>query len=283
MNPYIIREPETNEIRNSIITMLRSFDRPLINEIEKERDVWLYLIKNELAKFYIALKNNKIIGIGGLFLIQNVASIGYMGVLPGYRNQGVGAGIFQKLKQTAIDVGCKTINLYASKLGEPIYRKSGFQEEFFANMYLMPKISPKIPLMNKNLKVVSKIPDWLLDLDREAVGFDRTDYLKARVSLGAKLIVIENEGYGLISNIFTSIRLGPVIASNKEGAIDIIGEGISLGAKSIIIPKHLAFQNEIITLIGLTEQGKPNLKMVYGEKIKRKINYLYAVGTYAKG
>ena len=55
MNPYVIREPEAKEILNSIITMLRSFDRPLINEIEKERDVWLYLIKNELAKFYIAL------------------------------------------------------------------------------------------------------------------------------------------------------------------------------------------------------------------------------------
>lgn len=283
MNPYIIREPETKEILNSIITMLRSFDRPLIDEIEKERDVWLYLIKNKLAKFYIALKNNKIIGIGGLFLFQNVASIGYMGVLPGYRNQGVGSGIFQKLKQTAIDVGCKTIYLYASKLGEPIYRKSGFQGEFSASMYLMPNASSKIPLMNKNLTVVSKIPDWLLDLDRKAVGFDRSDYLEARISLGAKLIVIENEGYGLIFNILNSIRLGPVIASNLEVAVDIIGEGISLGAKSIIIPKPPAFQNEIVTLIGLTEQGKPNLKMVYGEKIKREINYLYAVGTYAKG
>jgi hypothetical protein len=205
-----------------------------------------------------------------------------MGVLPGYRNQGVGAAIFQSLKQAAIDAGCKTINLYASKLGEPIHRKSGFQGEFSANMYLMPKISPKIALKKKNLKVISKIPDWLLDLDREAVGFDRSDYLKARVSLGAKLIVIENEGYGLISKIFSNIRLGPVIASNIEVAIDIIGEGISLGAKSIIIPKHPSFQNEIITLLGLAEQGKPNLKMVYGEKIKRKINYLYAVGTYAK-
>ena len=283
MNPYLIREPEANEILNSIITMLRSFDRPLINEIEKERDVWLYLIKNELAKFLIALKNNKIIGIGGLFLFQDVASIGYMGVLPDYRNQGVGAAIFQNLKQAAIDAGCKTINLYASKLGELIYRKSGFQGQYSANMYLMPKISPKIALKKKNLKIISKIPIWLLDLDREAVGFDRSDYLKARVSLGAKLIVIENEGYGLISKILSNKRLGPVIASNLEVAIDIIGEGISLGAKSIIIPKHPSFQNEIITLLGLAEQGKPNLKMVYGEKIKRKINYLYAIGTYAKG
>ena len=283
MNPLVIREPEIYEIYNSIITMLKSFDRPLINEIEKEKNVWLYLINNNIAKFLIAIIDRKIIGVGGLFLFQKVASIGYMGVLHGYRHQGVGTEIFQKLKQAAIDAGCKTVNLYASKLGEPIYRKSGFQGEFSANMYLIPSFSPRMPLKNKNLKVVSKIPDWLLDLDREAVGFDRTDYLKARVSLGAKLIVIENEGYGLISNIFNNIRLGPVIASNIEVAIDIIGEGISLGAKSIIIPKHLAFQNEIITLIGLTEQGKPNLKMVYGEKIKRKINYLYAVGTYAKG
>ena len=283
MDHYLIREPEPNEILNSIITMLRSFDRPLINEIEKERDVWLYLIKNKIAKFLIALKNNKIIGIGGLFLFQNVANIGYMGVLPGYRNQGVGAAIFQKLKQAAIDAGCKTISLYASKLGEHIYRKSGFQGKFSANMYLIPNIPPKIALKNKNLKIVSKIPEWLLDLDRETVGFDRSDYLKARVSLGAKLIVVENKGYGLISKILTNIRLGPVIASNLEVAVEIIVEGISSGAKSIIIPQHPSFQNEIITLIGLAEQGKPNLKMMYGEKITRNLNHLYAIGTYAKG
>lgn len=283
MDHYLIREPQPNEILNSIITMLRSFDRPLINEIEKERDVWLYLIKNKIAKFLISLRNNKIIGIGGLFLFQNVASIGYMGVLQGYRNQGVGGAIFQKLKQAAIDAGCKTISLYASKLGEHIYRKSGFQGNFSANMYLMPNIPPTIAPKNKNLKVISKIPEWVLDLDGETVGFDRSNYLKARVSLGAKLIVVENEGYGLISKILTNIRLGPVIASNLEVAVEIIGEGISLGAKSIIIPKHAFFQNEIIPLLGLVEQGKPNLKMVFGENIIRNLNYLYAIGTYAKG
>jgi ribosomal-protein-alanine N-acetyltransferase len=283
MKDILIREPKLNEILNSIITMLRSFNRPYINAIEKERDVWLYLIKNKLAKFNIALDKGKIIGVGGLFIFQNVASIGYMGVLPDYRNQGIGATIFQNLKQTALNLGCKTINLYASEFGEPIYRKSGFQGIFSANMYVLPKISSRRRTKKQNLRVISELPYWLLELDKEAVGFDRAEYLKAKISLGAKIIIIEQRGYGLFSEILSVKRLGPVIALNSEVAVDIITEGISLGAESVIIPKHQFFQENLISLIGLTKQGKSNLKMVYGQQLKRKVEYLYAIGTFAKG
>ena len=64
MKSYIIREPKVNEIHKSITTMLRSFNRPLLDEIEKERDVWLYLINHKTAKFLIALKNNNVLGVG---------------------------------------------------------------------------------------------------------------------------------------------------------------------------------------------------------------------------
>lgn len=283
MTSYIIRELEISEIIKSIKVMLLSFGRPLINELEEERRVWTHLINSGIAKFLIAVKNENIIGLGGVFSFQKVSSIGYMGVLPKYRGQGIGTEIFKKLMEIAMNSGCKSINLYASKLGEPIYRKYGFQGSYYANLYLLPKKAPKLQISCKDIKLVSTFPDWVLQLDCETVGFDRSDYLRARTALGAKILIVENKGYGLISNVLSTIRLGPLIATNLETAVDIVKEGLLLGAESMIIPSHPLFQNEIITLMDLTEHGDPNLKMTYGENISKKLEYLYTIGTYSKG
>jgi len=283
MTSYIIRELKISEIIKSIKVMLLSFGRPLINELEEERRVWTHLINSGIAKFLIAVKDENIIGLGGVFLFQKVASIGYMGVLPEYRGQGVGSEIFKKLMEIAKNSGCRSVNLYASKLGEQIYRKYGFQGSYYANLYLLPKKVPKFHSKHKDTNLVSKFPDWVLQLDYKTIGFDRSDYLKARTALGAKILIVENEGYGLISNLLSTIRLGPLIATNIETAVHIIKEGLLLGAESLIIPSHPLFQNKIITLMDLTENGDPNLKMTYGENISRKLEYLYAIGTYSKG
>jgi hypothetical protein len=36
-------------------------------------------------------------------------------------------------------------------------------------------------------------------------------------------------------------------------------------------------------LINTENKETPNLKMVYGEEIPGKLDYLYSIGTYAKG
>ncbi|MFW9879285.1 MAG: GNAT family N-acetyltransferase [Candidatus Thorarchaeota archaeon] len=283
MESYIIKEPEKEEIIKTIKVMLLSFGRPLLNEYEEEKRVWTHLIDNDIAKFLIVVKEGNIVGLGGIFLFKAVASIGYMGVLPEHRGQGVGTKIFGKLMELAMNSGYKTIHLYASKLGEPIYRKYGFQGSYSANLYLLPKKKPKLQNKCKNIKCISSFPDWVLHLDHKAVGFDRSNYLKARTSLGAKLLIVENEGYGLISNVLSTIRLGPLIATNLETAAHIIKESLFLGAESMILPSHTLFQNEIISLMNLTEHGEPNLRMTYGENITRKLEYLYAIGSYSKG
>ncbi|MFX1346061.1 MAG: hypothetical protein ACFFBC_13425, partial [Promethearchaeota archaeon] len=79
MKLYKIREPEREEITKSIKVMLISFGRPPLNNYEEEEKVWIHLIDNKIARFLIAIKDDNIIGLGGVFLFQKVASIGYMG------------------------------------------------------------------------------------------------------------------------------------------------------------------------------------------------------------
>jgi len=284
MNSVMIREPKINEILESIKTFLLSFGRVDFDYILAEEKVWIYLINNKIAKFLIAEKEDKIIGVGGLFLFQQVGSVGYMGVLTEYRGQGIGTAIFRNLMDIAISSGIKTVMLYASKLGEPIYVKFGFRGKYNASMHHLLKAKPKMQDITKDVKVVKSTPDWVLNLDKETMGFDRSDYLKARITLGAKFLIIENEGYALLSKVLSKIRLGPLIAKNLDTALQIIKKGINLGADNLIIPYHPALQDNMSCITHLTESKEaPNLKMVYGEEIQGKLGYLYSIGTYAKG
>jgi hypothetical protein len=112
------------------------------------------------------------------------------------------------------------------------------------------------------------------------MGFDRSEFLKLKMKRGSKLFVIAEEGYALISGL----RIGPIIAKNLRVAVDLINKGISLGANHIIVPKHTKFPNGIFDLIDSNErENEVNLKMIYGKNISQKLEYFYALGTYAKG
>jgi ribosomal-protein-alanine N-acetyltransferase len=284
MKTYIIREPKLEEILESIKVFLLSFGRMNFDNILTEEKTWTYLVNKKIAKFQIAEKEGKIIGVGGLFLFQQVGSVGYMGVLPDYRGQGIGTAIFGNLMKIAIRAGIKTVMLYASKLGEPIYKKYGFIGKYEALMHHLVNIKPEMQNTTKNVKIIKFTPDWVLNFDKETMGFDRTDYLKARISLGARFLLIENEGFGLLSNVLSKIRLGPLIAKNLDIALQIIRKGIDLGADNLILPYHPSMQNRISSISPLTEyKDTPNLKMVYGEDIQGKLHNLYSIGTYAEG
>lgn len=284
MNSVIIREPNLDEILESIKTFLLSFGREDFSNILAEKKTWVYLINKKIATFLIAEKEDKIIGVGGLFLFQQVASVGYMGVLEDYRGRGIGTAVFSNLMDIAQSSGIKSVILYASKFGEPIYKKYGFRGKYSASMHHLAKIESELQEVVEGVQIKKSIPDWTLILDKETMGFNRADYLKARIALGAKLLIVENEGYALLSNVLSKIRLGPLIAKNYDTALQIIKKSINLGVDNLIIPYHPQQQNLMSNIAPLTENiGDPNLKMIYGEDLQEKLTYLYSIGTYAKG
>ncbi len=284
MIEYNIREPHDPEIYKCIGVLYSSFGRTLNKGVnEEEEKAWKMLIKNKIGKFLISEENGKIFGVGGVFIFEEVCSFGYMGVLPEYRGKGVGSKIFGELFKLVRDLGCTTMILYASKLGEPIYEKFGFKKSFYGVMYQLPIDIPELGIINKEVKVLSEFPNWLLNLDKEAIGFDRSKYLNMKQNLGSKILAIEGEAYGLLSQISSKIRLGPLISTNLNGALQIIKESIALGASQIIITNHQSLPKKIFELIELIEvENGASLKMTYGKSISENLDLLYAIGTFAK-
>jgi len=280
MKPYLIREPKNNEIYEALIVLYRSFGRIIPPDINNQEKLLIDLIESKIAKFLIADIDKKIIGLGAVFIFQDVCSIGYMAVLPEIRLNGVGTAIFNKLLNIAKKLGCKTFLLYASKLGEPIYQKFGFRSNYRTSVYELPNNLTEAKILSENVKIVKQFPEWAAKIDGVAMGFDRCELINTQLRHGSKLVIVDKVGYALISGQ----RLGPLIATNLHTAVDLIRMSISLGANHIIVPKHSKIPDSLFNLIKLTKrEDEKNLKMIYGKRILQKLDYFYALGTYAKG
>ncbi|TKJ20490.1 MAG: hypothetical protein CEE43_12490 [Promethearchaeota archaeon Loki_b32] len=280
MLKYTIREPADGEISRCINVLYSAFGRAPPEDIKEEEKNWKALIKCEIGKFLLSEDKGKIFGIGGVFTFEKVSSFGYMAVLQECRGRGVGTEIFRNLLEIANKMNSETMILYASQLGEPIYKKFGFNRRFYGVMYQLPIQPPELGFADKEIKILNTVPDWVLVLDKKTMGFDRYNYLKMRIKLGARILTIENEGYGLLANK----RLGPLIATNLEAALQIINKSITLGADHMIIARHKYLPKRIFELFNLTElENRASVKMILGNEINEKLDLLYAIGTFAKG
>ncbi len=280
MVKYSIREPTNKEIIKCIKLLYSAFERPLPTNVKKEESVWKALIDSGIGIFLISEEEGKLFGIGGVFFFEKVSSFGYMAVLPKYRGRGVGTEIFRNLMKIADERYCETMVLYASPLGKPIYEKFGFQDSFYGTMYQLPIQLTDKGFHYEQVKILGKIPEWISNLDAKTMGFNRRRYLQLKIELGAKVLAVENEGYGLL----VDTRLGPLVANNLETALQIIKKGINLGANHLILACHKNFPKTIINSMNLTKKvDGANIKMTYGKELSEKLDSLYAIGTYAKG
>ena len=84
--------------------------------------------KSTKAQLFLFQDNEKSLGCGIVFLdSQNNAGLHMIGTLPEGRGQGVGSNITKKLLSVAKNHNAKHTVLNASAMGEPIYKKLGFQ------------------------------------------------------------------------------------------------------------------------------------------------------------
>jgi len=280
MQPFLIRELKMSELHESLIVLYRSFNRTIPPDLKNQEKLLISLINNRIAKFLVAEEDGKIIGLGSIFIFGNVCSIGYMAVLPEVRSRGLGTDIFRNLIKIGKSKGCITFMLYASELGEPIYQKFGFRRKYATSVYSLPNKPLVLQKKDKIINHTDIFPNWAAAIDKNTIGFDRSEFLQLKINHGSILLTSDKEGFALVSGL----RLGPIISKNINTAVYLMNEGINLGVNHIIVPKHSQFPRKIFKLANLTERDSDsNLKMVYGKEVTQNLNQFYALGTYAKG
>ncbi|AEC51449.1 hypothetical protein PNA2_0533 [Pyrococcus sp. NA2] len=221
----------------------------------------------------LALVEGKPVGMGCIFLYKKIAWIGLMGVKKDYQRRGIGTAIFRRLLEIGKKV--KTIRLDASSQGYGLYRKFNFVDEYRTVRFRLTRR----PLEKvSNVEVLTHIPEWMSELDEVAFGDDRRRVLEAYLRRGAKIVTVENEGFGMVYRD----RIGPLIAETKEVARKILLKGFSLGAKEIIVPTLNEDSLELIKEFKPMELTRCT-RMRFGPKVDEKIEMVYGILAYAKG
>jgi GNAT superfamily N-acetyltransferase len=278
MKSLSVRELKSNEMLSALRISYSAFNRNVPNDIGDEVLLLNDLIDHEIASFLIAQYDSEICGIGALFNFGEVNTIGYMGVLSRYRSKGVGTRIFSKLFEKSLRDNIKSIVLYASELGRPIYEKLGFIPSYQAQKFTLTLPIAENESSTSDFEILNSIPPWIIKLDREVMGFDRQKYLNILLNHGFWILSFKQAGFALISKT----KVGPVIADSSELALKLIQKSCRMGVNNLIIPKHDYFSEQLVKNLGLQKIDNSNVKMTYGQNLDQNLKKLFVIGTYAK-
>lgn len=85
-------------------------------------------MKNNIYRYYIGVKNCKVVSTSMIYEGGGVAGIYWVATLPEERKSGYGAALTQKCMIEAKKMSYRLCVLQASALGKPVYEKLGFKE-----------------------------------------------------------------------------------------------------------------------------------------------------------
>jgi GNAT superfamily N-acetyltransferase len=149
-----------------------------------------YYFKSRICFPFKAVLNGKVVGIGTAIIHGRTGWLAHIIVDKECRNAGIGTKITQHLIDYIKQTPCETMVLIATALGEPVYKKFGFETE---TEYVFLE-NGTLPVVSKPIAVVpfeSKYAEAIYNMDRLFYGEDRKILLDDFL-LGSQLYVEKN-------------------------------------------------------------------------------------------
>lgn len=182
---------------------------------------WERLIRYEPKGCYLAECDGNIVGtVTSTRYGRELGWIGMMLVHPEFRRRGIA----NALMRTSIDYlqshQVRCIKLNATPEGAMVYEQLGFNSEWTFHRWV--KDGSHADMKTDLAAGTVDLPPSALQLDREAFGADRCDFLKLLAD-GSQVCII-GAAYGMLRPGFLASYLGPITASSKTAAESIIVE-----------------------------------------------------------
>ncbi|NHJ40313.1 MAG: GNAT family N-acetyltransferase [Asgard group archaeon] len=268
IRPGIIEDYE--KIAN---VFMKSF---LAEKIDSDRykkivDYYKLIIEENLTNFTVLELNNEIIGIGGETRYNGSSIIGFIGVIPSHRRKGYATQIFDKILNESKKFN-STFELFANIGADSLYKKFGFVVEYLT--FKCEISSKRAENSNMDITINTEIPSWILKMDKNALGYDRSKLLYFLLnSKKTQLVSIEKDGFAFCNEK----TIGPIIARNEETAEKLISYYLLSGDKIIFIPEYNEFLLESFTY----KKAQTCIKMILGEQPNRNIEWIYGFRAFA--
>jgi GNAT superfamily N-acetyltransferase len=212
--------------------------------------------------------NNKIIGIGAAIVHGQTAWLAHIIVDPGQRNKGVGFAITQALIDSLKNTDCETISLIATQLGEPVYRKSGFEAEM-EYIYLRNGRT-LLPDNDSIIPYNEKYKNEMLELDKFVSAESRHRLLEPHLT--KSFISVSNER--LQGFFLPTLGDGLIIAATSESGLEFLRLKYAKGGPAALPAGNKAGIDFLLSQ-GYAEHAR-GTRMRLGKKINWQADKIYS-------
>lgn len=181
--------------------------------------------------------DNKLSGIGAAIVLGDTAWLAHIIVHPEKRNKGLGRIITNALLDS---VGsCSTVFLIATKLGEPLYQKVGFEIEM--EYIFLKELNFTLPVETITTRFNKKYEHDLMALDAKVSGEDRRTIIMPHIEHAH--LTVEN---GIVTGYYLpSLGEGLIVASTENAGLTLLSKRLIL-ERRVVLP---AAQEEVITFL----------------------------------
>lgn len=220
----------------------------------------------------VAIRDDKIVGVGNGIRNNQVGWLGNIIVLPQYQNQGIGTALTKNIIDYFWKEKCRTLVLIATEQGKNLYKNFGFYE---SSQYIFFKKS-KILNFKKptNIKRISNDDlDEILKLDKEISAESRPHLLNGFIQNGWLFHDMSSEkirGYFL-----PDFESGPIIVRDSEAGIKLLNFKHSLSNKKSVIPEENKKAILFMEKMGFEKEGTLP-RMLLGECLNWKPKLIYS-------
>ncbi len=223
----------------------------------------------------VAELDGALVGCANGLLNGNVGWLGNIIVLPPARGHGIGTALTQHLVELFQNKGVGSQLLIATAMGEPVYRKLGF--EIVSNYLFFSK--PDAARVRASDAAVRPLAPADLDsvfaLDRAVTGEQRQALLTRYVS--AAWVHVSTSG--IVDGYYLpQMANGPVIASSDGAGVGLMHHRLSTGAQAFVIPEANKAAAEFLRCQGFVETSRAP-RMALGADVNWQPEHVYCRGS----
>lgn len=222
---------------------------------------------------FVMIQEEKIIGTGNVFLKNKIGWLANIIVAENFRGQGLGYKMTKFLVDFLNNKGCETQLLIATELGEPVYKKIGF-EKMIDYQCFDTKLEKDFNNTNSIRKLTELDLENLYKLDTEANGEDRTHLIDKFYKTGLGYFC-DSE---LLGFYLPDFGRGLVLSRDKQAGIDLLKLKHAKEGKRTLLPVENKEGIEFFEKNGF-KKGYKCSKMILGENYKWNPQYIYSYGS----
>ena len=220
----------------------------------------------------VAVIKGKIVGTVNGVINGNAGWLGNVIVKPGYREQGIGSSLTATMIDYLRSRGCKSLLLIASEMGEPIYKRFGFEVSTTYRIFRNGSVT-STPTSANIKKIVPEDLPGLLELDREICGEDRELLVRSYPLQGWLYVHLPSNT--MCGFYISNLGEGPVLARDSEAGIGLLMQKLHDHEKPVVLPDDNQDAIDYLKANGFEELHAAK-RMVLGPEVKWRPHLIFS-------